>query len=307
MKWIGWGAGQFFQAVFNEERRALARLVDANPLLWGQRVGGYLVEDPALVLPSLDPSDTGILIFAHDKAAEVEAAIARFGPFSTLCMGQVVRTTSSHWSDWEVRRDMNRAMWDEATRESAAYVLAHMKDARHFRDRLAMLAEMVGQVDLPGQILEFGVAAGASLHVIAGSTPRTVHGFDSFDGLPEAWDFVLPKGMFSGQYPSGLPANAQLVVGLFQDTLPGFLAEHTDPVAFLHIDSDLYESARTVFTLLGDRIQRGTLIVFDEYLNFPGWRGHEFRAFQEFITQSGFAYDYLAVTTTQTQVGVRIR
>ena len=29
------------------------------------------------------------------------------------------------------------------------------------------------------------------------------------------------------------------------------------------------------------------MIVFDEYFNYPGWRGHEFKAFQEFVAETG--------------------
>jgi hypothetical protein len=44
--------------------------------------------------------------------------------------------------------------------------------------------------------------------------------------------------------------------------------------------------------------------VFDEYLNYPGWRDHEFRAFQEFVAETGRQYEYLSVVPSHQQVAV---
>src|SRR5437868_900632 len=39
-----------------------------------------------------------------------------------------------------------------------------------------------------GHVVEFGVFKGGTIRYIAAKDPnRTVHGFDSFEGLPEAW------------------------------------------------------------------------------------------------------------------------
>ena len=62
----------------------------------------------------------------------------------------------------------------------------------------------------------------------------------------------------------------------------------------MHIDCDLYGSVRTVLSLLKPRIHPGTIIVFDEYFNFVGWREHEFRAFGEFVEESNVGFKYLA-------------
>ena len=63
------------------------------------------------------------------------------------------------------------------------------------------------------------------------------------------------------------------------------LGQHPGPVAFLHLDVDRYSSTRTVLELLGDRIVPGTVIAFDEFFNYPGWREGEYRAFNEFCRQ----------------------
>ena len=48
----------------------------------------------------------------------------------------------------------------------------------------------------------------------------------------------------------------------------------------------------------------GTVIVFDEYLNYPGWQNHEFKAFQEFVKANNVRYTYLGYA--RQQVAVRI-
>jgi hypothetical protein len=55
---------------------------------------------------------------------------------------------------------------------------------------------------------------------------------------------------------------------------------------------------------LRDRLQPGTLIVFDEYFNYPNWERHEFKAWQEFVARHKITYEYLAFA--RQQVAVRI-
>ena len=130
-------------------------------------------------------------------------------------------------------------------------------------------------------------------------------GFDSFEGIPEYWN-GNPIGAFSQKKMPKVPANVQFKIGLFDDTLPGFLEEHDGPVSFLHVDCDLYSSTVTIFKALGTRLQEGAIVLFDEYYNFPRWREHEFKAFQEFVADSGVKYEYIAWSATGQQTAVRI-
>jgi hypothetical protein len=88
--------------------------------------------------------------------------------------------------------------------------------------------------------------------------------------------------------------------------VPGFLESHSDTIAFLHVDCDLYSSTVTIFELLGDRLRAGSVILFDEYYNFHRWQQHEFKAFQEFVEKSGLAYEYIAYSVTGQQAAVRV-
>jgi hypothetical protein len=120
-------------------------------------------------------------------------------------------------------------------------------------------------VELNGLWLEFGVWQGSSTANLV-KHHQPVYGFDTFTGLPEPWH-IHPAGYFdAGGIPPLIPG-AQFIVGLFQGTLPGWLAEHPGEVALLHIDSDLYSAAEFVLRTLREarRLVPGTLVMFDEY------------------------------------------
>ncbi|WP_425262729.1 TylF/MycF/NovP-related O-methyltransferase [Paenibacillus thermotolerans] len=55
---------------------------------------------------------------------------------------------------------------------------------------------------------------------------------------------------------------------MFSDTLPEFANHHNEKIAFINIDSDLYSSAKTILTVLNERIVNGTILYFDE---ITGW------------------------------------
>ena len=158
-------------------------------------------------------------------------------------------------------------------------------------------------------MLEFGVADGASLRYVASRVARSFHGFDSFEGLPEHWSGTFErKGKFgrAGALPP-VPANARLYAGWFADTLPRFLAEHaSEAIAFVHVDCDIYASTATIFQQLRDRLRPGTVLVFDEYFNYPNWQRHEWRAFQEFVRDTGTGYTYLGFAQKNGHVAVRL-
>jgi len=157
-----------------------------------------------------------------------------------------------------------------------------------------------------GLVLEFGVFSGRTLNHIASLTEEVVYGFDSFEGLPEDWRPDIRQGTFRRGTLPEMSTNVELVVGWFENTLPQFVAAHPDPVSLLHIDCDLYSSTKTVFHHLSKNIVNGTVIVFDEYFNYVGWRNHEYKAFQEFIVASGFSYRYIGVVPHHQQVAIQI-
>ena len=195
-----------------------------------------------------------------------------------------------------------------ASVSSAQYFLQHMLLAENLIDRESLIRFAMERCSAEGMVLEFGVYMGLSLRVIAGCTPEPVYGFDSFQGLPEDWTRQQKKGRFDleGKLPKFEEPNVRLVRGRFDETLPAFLAQHPGPVRFLHIDCDLYSSAATVFAHVGTRIASGSVILFDEYFNYPGWEQHEFRAFQEFVTGAGLEYSYIGFASGNQSVAVKV-
>lgn len=210
--------------------------------------------------------------------------------------------------EFRQRRDLAYAVDLEATASTAEFILEHLRVAETFGHPHDTLRHALGLIEIPGMALEFGVASGTTLRIVAEAfTERegTVAGFDVFSGLPETWRTGFPVGEFAQESIPEVPG-AQLVPGLFEDTLPSFLNDESDPVAFLHLDADLYSSTKTVLDLLGDRLVPGSIVVFDEFFNYPGWQQHEYRAWTEFVTRTGISFEYLGYTVDNEQVIAKI-
>jgi hypothetical protein len=194
--------------------------------------------------------------------------------------------------------------------ESFRYASVHMAGKPRFPDAYQLLAFAAGKITTKGPVLEFGVFQGNTINHLARLLPSsTIYGFDSFEGLPEAWSGTSGrKGTFSleGKLPATLD-NVELVVGWFNRTLPSFLDTHEfNQISLLHIDCDIYSSAQTIFACLYNKIASGTIIVFDEYFNYPNWERHEYRAFQEFVDFRQLKYEYIGLVPSKNQVALRI-
>lgn len=201
----------------------------------------------------------------------------------------------------------HHALRQAALDETVAYIRAKMPDAMIMQDEYAVLRYAGRHARLDGLFLEFGVRTGSTVNYIAERQPgQTIYGFDSFEGLPQEWSgWVQEQGVFAMDTLPDVRDNVELVVGRFDESLPGFLADHAEHVAFIHIDSDLYASANTVLSSLAGRIRPGTIIVFNEYFNYPNWQRHEFRAFHEFCTSHSVSYEYLCWGKFEVAVEIR--
>jgi hypothetical protein len=194
-----------------------------------------------------------------------------------------------------------------AVEAAVDYIESHMPEALGFETQKELIDHALDEVRCQGHYLEFGVAGGGTIRFIADRSPETkVHGFDSFEGLPEAWSGTrLRRREFArgGQLPP-VPANVVLHKGWFNATLPPWCESNPGAIAFMHVDCDLYSSTRDVLAAVGDRLQQGTVIVFDEYFNYPNWENHEFKAWQEFVKDHSVSYEYLGYA--RNQVAVRV-
>jgi len=203
-------------------------------------------------------------------------------------------------------KNLEREVQRRALEQTVDYIEERMARVGSVPDRFSLVRRSLEAVKVSGLHLEFGVFKGESINYLAGLTKERIYGFDSFEGLPEFWRDGLDRSHFKvDQLPKVAP-NVQLIKGWFNETLPGFLAQHPDKVAFLHVDCDLYSSTKTIFDLLDTRLVSGTIILFDEYFNYPGWREGEFKAFHEFCSAGQRQYQYLGYCRYGEQVAVRI-
>jgi O-methyltransferase len=137
--------------------------------------------------------------------------------------------------------------------------------------------------------LEFGVRYGDSLFkwsTINIHPDSRFFGFDSFEGIPEVWASVTgeaPKGSFSvgGVVPQTNDNRIRFVKGWFNDTLRPFLQEFSPRSRLvIHNDGDLFSSALFTLATLDPILQRGSILIFDEFANPL----HEWRAFQDYAS-----------------------
>ena len=177
-------------------------------------------------------------------------------------------------------------------------------------------------LDLPmisGSILEFGVWKGKSLRMISNHFPsEVVWGFDSFEGLPEDWFTISktepshPKGHFRIDELPKFGKNVKLVKGFFKETLPQWIQNNQSEIKFIHIDSDLYSSARDILTMLNPFIVPGTIILFDELYPWGGheiyleWQHGEFKALKEWVIEYDRGFEPL-LRSRHMQCSIRIK
>lgn len=208
--------------------------------------------------------------------------------------------------DWEPNQNIKQRLQNIASMETAEFIIKNMNSVPALNVTLNILDLAFSKCTIEGLIIEFGVYSGRTVNHIANLTNETVYGFDSFEGLPEDWRSGFEKGTFKTNCLPNVNKNVQLIKGLFNDTLPIFLNEHKEICSLIHIDCDLYSSTKCIFDNLKDRIVSGTIIVFDEYFNYPGWQEGEYKAFYEFINETNLKFEYIGYVEISEQVAVKI-
>lgn len=134
--------------------------------------------------------------------------------------------------------------------------------------------------------LEFGVFEGESIAnwaEINTNAASRFFGFDSFRGLPEAWNTRVEAGRFNvdGKAPETDDPRVSFVEGWFNDTLTPFLTSFKPASRLVvHNDADLYSSTLYCLTRLDDLLVPGSVVIFDELFSAL----HEFRALRDYST-----------------------
>lgn len=137
------------------------------------------------------------------------------------------------------------------------------------------------QRGIPGDIVEFGVARGYNIDLLASvceeiGSSRRIFGFDSFEGLPEPAPGRDIPSYRKGQYAVPLAAalervraderpNIRLIQGWLADTLKEEPALSIPKIAYARIDVDLYQSTLECLDYLAPRLVDHAVLVFDEW------------------------------------------
>lgn len=187
--------------------------------------------------------------------------------------------------------------------EVGRWMKAHGFTVSYFENRERLFETMAQQIqDQRALYLEFGVYEGAAMRYwsrLLRNPDSHLHGFDSFEGLPEPWLLHRPKGHFSlnGHIPQIDDVRVRFFKGWFEDTLPHYRAPEHDAL-ILNFDADLYSSTRFVLRQVKELIKPGTVIYFDEFNH----RDHEMKAFDEFLDETGMKFSCVGATPSLARI-----
>ena len=145
--------------------------------------------------------------------------------------------------------------------------------------------------------LEFGVYTGGSINLFSKQLKNineTIYGFDTFEGLTEDWltHVFFPKGSLSlnNKLPK-VAKNAILIKGKIQDTLDNFLKDNfKKKILFAHMDMDTYASTRFALAKIKPFLEKGSVILFDEFYGYPNWQQEEYKAFTEVFKENEYKF-----------------
>ena len=179
-----------------------------------------------------------------------------------------------------------------------------------FPNREEMYAYLQHSVlcDAPIDYIEFGVAHGSSLRFWCGINPHATSrffGFDCFTGLPEDWRADHPKGKFNrnGIPPEVADTRVRFQVGLFQSSLPAFLASYVPSNrVVIHNDGDLYSSTLYTLSMTETLISPDAIVIFDDF-----WDAlHEYRALTDYSAAYRRPFKIIAAANRFSQVAVTL-
>lgn len=206
------------------------------------------------------------------EAAKAYAALRRQEPWSDPASPEMVHhrvLPFATYSPW---------LSDSQFQEASQKVQGHTLVDPYRRHELWSLAKQSRKV--PGCILEVGVWRGGTGALMAAAAPeKLVHLADTFEGVVKAGE--RDPGYKGGEHADtseriveellasmGI-SNARLHRGMFPEDTGG---QVEGPVALLHCDVDVYESAKGVVEWCLPRLSSGGVMVFDDY-GFHGCEG----------------------------------
>jgi hypothetical protein len=234
----------------------------------------------------------------------------------------LVRAVELNPHDDNVRRRLDAIVAADESYDLTKQCFVHLEPERGkavYREAFLRAYEYLAAAGLVGEVLEFGVLGGFTARLQCEIMRdlmlfKQIHLFDSFEGLPEYTSAVDRDGYDIGvrniwadpmRFPDdfvnhhlGGPVDVHIFKRLCEVVSPervhiyrGFFSETLSSMpaikaSLIHIDCDLYQSTREVFSALFEKdvLQDGCLIMFDDFNCFranPNFG--ERRAFREFL------------------------
>ena len=149
--------------------------------------------------------------------------------------------------------------------------------------QLMLALEAVSKI--PGDVAEVGSFEGVSAKLLAATDcRRTLHIFDTFEGLPDPGK-KDSTGFYSGQYRASEAEVKKYLqdftVRVYKGLFPSTAGPITDKTfAFVHLDVDLYESTKACLEFFYPRMSSGGIILTHDY---AARKEGVYQAFQEFF------------------------
>jgi len=204
----------------------------------------------------------------------------------------------NYYSEMEALMSESQLSYNEIIQDFP--VFASRQQITYFLERYELYKKIQ---NIPGSILELGVAGGFGLmalaHLCSIFEPthyvRKLVGFDTFEGFPSVHEKDASSGAEHMKI-GGLAHNSygylkkaiqlydsnrhlshlskiELIKGDICETVPAFLSENPHlTISMLYLDVDLYEPTKVALETLVERMPRGAVIVFDElnHFDYPG-------------------------------------
>lgn len=144
-------------------------------------------------------------------------------------------------------------------------------------------------LNLPGDIVEFGVYKGTSLmrflyfrELLENESSRKIFGFDVFGEFPRDQQYDMDKNFvenFESKGGLGISEtelddhikskginNYELIKGDINKTLPDFLIKNPHKrFAMIHIDVDVYEPTKNILKLIYSKLVPNGILILDDY------------------------------------------
>lgn len=167
-------------------------------------------------------------------------------------------------------------------------LVTRVKEERPFLLRHVEVCNLINALtataNIRGDIAEVGVAFGGSAKIICTfAANRSLHLFDTFEGLPEPTLKDNSKYK-SGQYACSLESVAQYLAEFRVEFHKGYFPFTAEAVkdhvfSFVHLDVDLYEGTLASLQFFYPRLSPGGILISHDYLLADGVKA----AFMEFF------------------------